>query len=414
MRNFVVVFLVFLASFKLTAQNLGYVANTGSNSVSVVDLDSNVVIATVGVGSSPFGVAVNPDRSKVYITNVDDELVSVIGGASSTVIATITGFGGEVTGVALNPGGTKGYVTLANTLVGVFDTSSDTIIGFMNFATVGDFAGVTITPDGTKGYVAVSNGTTVEVFNALTDTPSTSIDMTDGSYWVAINPEGTKAYVTIDNDNFPVKVIDTGTDTIIATITGFDRRLGIAVSPTETKAFTVGNSSVGIEINTLTDKISNIFINGSSAAQVAFSEDGTRAYVTNVGDDNVSVLDTATNSVIATITVGTSPTGVAGGPLAGGDTFLLRAAGEAKRDVFLTQVDFFNVIRWTQGATSNTEYRIYRDADLTNLIGTVAAGGQRVFEDHNRSPGTTYTYYIAGFSGGSLIQQTQISITTGN
>ena len=47
---------------------------------------------------------------------------------------------------------------------------------------------------------------------------------------------------------------------------------------------------------------------------VAFSPDSATAYVANIGDDTVSVIDTATNTVIDTINVGNGPVGVALSP----------------------------------------------------------------------------------------------------
>jgi YVTN family beta-propeller protein len=44
---------------------------------------------------------------------------------------------------------------------------------------------------------------------------------------------------------------------------------------------------------------------------VAFNLLGTLAYVANEGTNNVSVIDTMSNTVVATIQVGTSPWGVA-------------------------------------------------------------------------------------------------------
>src|SRR6266851_4089505 len=44
---------------------------------------------------------------------------------------------------------------------------------------------------------------------------------------------------------------------------------------------------------------------------VAITPDGTRAYVMDLGDNTASVLDTATNAVVATIPVGKAPFGVA-------------------------------------------------------------------------------------------------------
>ena len=47
---------------------------------------------------------------------------------------------------------------------------------------------------------------------------------------------------------------------------------------------------------------------------VAVTPDGTKVYVTNYGSNTVSVIDTATNTVTATVTVGTNPRGVAVSP----------------------------------------------------------------------------------------------------
>jgi YVTN family beta-propeller protein len=51
---------------------------------------TNTVIATIGgVGSAPEGVAVTPDGSKVYVANTLSNTVSVIATATNTVIAAI-------------------------------------------------------------------------------------------------------------------------------------------------------------------------------------------------------------------------------------------------------------------------------------------------------------------------------------
>ena len=44
---------------------------------------------------------------------------------------------------------------------------------------------------------------------------------------------------------------------------------------------------------------------------MAITPDGDFAYVTNADSDNVSVIETATNTVTATIAVGDNPIGVA-------------------------------------------------------------------------------------------------------
>jgi YVTN family beta-propeller protein len=57
----------------------------------VIDTSANKVVATVVVGSEPFGVAVTPDGKHVYVTNVGTNpgTVSVIATATNKVVATV-------------------------------------------------------------------------------------------------------------------------------------------------------------------------------------------------------------------------------------------------------------------------------------------------------------------------------------
>jgi YVTN family beta-propeller protein len=70
------------------AAPFAYVANTGSNTVSVVDTATHPpsVVATVPVGVGPNAVAVTPDGKHVYVTNADGT-VSVIRTAKNKVVA---------------------------------------------------------------------------------------------------------------------------------------------------------------------------------------------------------------------------------------------------------------------------------------------------------------------------------------
>ena len=100
-----------LAASPAEAAPFAYVANNGSKTVSVIDTATNKVVATVPVGSFPFGVAVTPDGTHVYVTN-SDSTVSVIKTATNTVVKTISVGSLSLTGgVAVTPDGTKVYVT---------------------------------------------------------------------------------------------------------------------------------------------------------------------------------------------------------------------------------------------------------------------------------------------------------------
>ena len=68
------------------AAPFAYITNIGNNTTSVIDIANNNVTATVPVGTSPLGVAVSPDGSKVYVANNNSNDVSVIDTTNNTVI----------------------------------------------------------------------------------------------------------------------------------------------------------------------------------------------------------------------------------------------------------------------------------------------------------------------------------------
>src|SRR5659263_191568 len=102
----------------VSAAPYAYVTNYGSNTVSVIDMATNTVTATVNVGTWPYGVAVNPTGTKVYVTYYFDNTISVIDTASNTVTATVN-VGIKPSGVAVNPTGTKVYV--ANSYIAIYN-----------------------------------------------------------------------------------------------------------------------------------------------------------------------------------------------------------------------------------------------------------------------------------------------------
>src|SRR5262245_34649786 len=93
-----------------------YVANFGSNFVSVIDTSTNAVVNTIPVAGHASGVAVAPDGSRIYVAvgspvvDVAHHALAVIDAATNAVVTTIP-IGGSPTNVAIAPDGRYVYVT---------------------------------------------------------------------------------------------------------------------------------------------------------------------------------------------------------------------------------------------------------------------------------------------------------------
>jgi|SRR6516225_4903775 YVTN family beta-propeller protein len=144
-----------------------YVANLRSNTVSVLNTATNTVTATIPVGSSPLGVAVSPDGTRVYVANSSSNDVSVIDVATyCTVTATIP-VGSGPHGVAVSPDGKTVYV--ANRLtnnVSLIDAATNKITNVF-----GPFFSpfyVAVTPDSSKVYVTGGDAAGINVVYEIT------------------------------------------------------------------------------------------------------------------------------------------------------------------------------------------------------------------------------------------------------
>src|SRR5260370_36849600 len=94
------------------AQN-AYITNTFDNTVSVISTATNTVVGLpIPVGNFPFGVAVSPDGSRVYVGNQGGyqglpNTVSAIDTLTNAVVATIP-LGAIPNELAVTPAGSTG------------------------------------------------------------------------------------------------------------------------------------------------------------------------------------------------------------------------------------------------------------------------------------------------------------------
>jgi YVTN family beta-propeller protein len=104
-----------------------YVTNSDNNNVSVFNTTAKTVSTTVNVGFWPNGVAVDPTGTKIYVANDGSSTVSIIDTTTNDVKVIVNGLNYSY-GVAVNPTGTKVYVANSgNNSVSVIDTATNTV-----------------------------------------------------------------------------------------------------------------------------------------------------------------------------------------------------------------------------------------------------------------------------------------------
>jgi YVTN family beta-propeller protein len=286
------------------AAPFAYITNFASNNVSVIDTAINTVVATVPVGSSPFGVAVNFAGTRAYVT--DSTGVSVIDAATNAVIAVIAATGGR--GIAVNQAGTRVYTATVLPFPGVavIDAATNTVV--TKVVTSDVCWGVAVNPAGTRVYATNEFANTVSVIDTATNSLITAVTVGLQPQGVVVNPAGTRVYVTNINDH-TISVIDTATNTVIATVPSANVDLGIAVDPTGIRVYVTNSPSNISVLDTATNTIvATPGLGFNSGPQgIAVTPDGKWVYVVNLQSDNVSVIDAATNAMVAIVTVGSRP-----------------------------------------------------------------------------------------------------------
>ncbi|MEN9728495.1 MAG: hypothetical protein RL434_2861, partial [Pseudomonadota bacterium] len=139
-------FLVSLAVCAPAGAQLAFVTNQGTDTVSVMDLQTHQSLIEIPVGKDPAGVAIERSGARVFITTPSAHGLSVIDVASRKQTQQID-LGGEVLGIARDPVRDRVYVTewYGQRLVAL-DTRTLEIVH--EVATGEVPAGVAVSPDG--------------------------------------------------------------------------------------------------------------------------------------------------------------------------------------------------------------------------------------------------------------------------
>jgi len=297
-----------LTAHTLVAQNAYITGNAGA--FSVVNTATDTVMTTQR--GLAFGMTLAADGSKVYTADHQHGIIYVTDTATTTSTGLITVFAfADPWGLAVMPDGSKLYAAMSDNTVSVIDTAARF---FASIPVGAGPKGVAVTPDGSKVYVTNSVDGTVSVINTATNTVSATIPVGSSPWGVAVTLDGSRVYVA---NHGTVSVIDTSSDAVISTISGIGGAAGLAVTPDGSAVYVANfQASDGLSfplsgavsvINTATNTVSATIPVGAGPFGVDVTPNGSRVYVASQYSNTVSVINTATNTVIDTVTTGSGP-----------------------------------------------------------------------------------------------------------
>lgn len=163
-------------------------------------------------------------------------------------------------------------------------------------------------------YVTNSGSNDVSVIDTATNTVVATIPGAGQPSGVAITPDGAFAYLTNASGANTVSVIDTASNTVVASIPVGDTPAMPAITPNGAFVYVPnqGDQTVSVIETASNTVVDSIFIaTAQDLFAAATTPDGASVYVTDANSTNVFVIATASNTVVATVTVGFAPAGIA-------------------------------------------------------------------------------------------------------
>ena len=312
-----------------------YVSNEGGRTLSVIDVESDRVVATIPVGTRPRGVHAGANGAFVYVAlsgsprcpptmadaecarmQVDRSLdgIAEVDAVTRQVVRVLPG-GTDPEQFALSPDGRRLYV--ANEDAGtasIVDVRSGRVATTIPVGREPE--GVRVSSDGRTAFVTSEAGNAVFALDTRRGQVRARTTVGARPRDVAVTADGARYYVSTEVGG-TVDVVDARRDTVFAHIALPDgaKPMGLALSPDGATLYVATGRHRTIEfVDTRTRAVTGSVVVGARPWGIALAAGGRKLYVANGSSNDVSVIDVAARRVVATIPVGALPWGVAVAP----------------------------------------------------------------------------------------------------
>lgn len=243
-----------------------WATNLASGRISVIDTDAMETIASIYTGNRAHVVTLTNDNRHAWVANIGNDTISIIDTTIYRILGTIPVSKGPM-GIAFSKDGRLAYVSSQDKMVNVIDVTAHQVIKRIPVGANPHF--LILAPDG-RIWGTNTGGQDLYIIDTKTNEVVQTLEVGPAPQQIAFAFKGTagpNAYVTVAGLN-KVVIVSANTDT-----------------PAISGQIDVGEGPNGIWANSV----------------------GTRLYVGHTGSNDVRILDTGTNKVLATVPVGRKP-----------------------------------------------------------------------------------------------------------
>src|SRR5436190_9385636 len=290
-----------------------YVTNEISGDLSVIDVATERVVATIPLGKRPRGLRASPDHSLLYVA------------LSGSPIA-----GPGVDESKLPPPDKRADG------IGIVDLRARRLLKVL--AAGSDPEQVDVSADGKLLFVANEDTGQASAIDAASGEIVAAMKVGGEPEGVNIRPDGKEVWVTSEQDS-TVSVIDAAKPRVLLTIPVGPRPRSTTFLPDSSRAFVPSENGGSIDvIDTSTHKlIERVPLSGDLQRPMGgvASHDGKFVYMTTGRGKTVAIIDVALNRRVGSIEAGERPWGIA---ISADDKWLFTANGPS-HDVSIIDVD---------------------------------------------------------------------------
>ena len=264
---------------------------------------AQTLVSTVPTGFMPVALAINSVTNKIYVANTNSNTVTVIDGATNSAVTVPVGWAPQA--VAVDSAINKIYVANAN-------SNTVTVIDGTNNATStvevgGEPLAIAANPVTNKIYVSNYHGNSVTIIDGTTNS---TLTVAVGSYpeALAINQITNQVYV-VNCGGGNVTIIDGATNSTFAVAVGAAPE-ALAINQQTNKVYVANYTSNNLTVIDGVTRLTTTVSVGQGPSAVSVNPVTNQIYVANEQAGSVTIIDAATLSVINTIPVGGNPSAV--------------------------------------------------------------------------------------------------------